>query len=272
MAFTTFDAGQGTNWTLDASKLVATSSSAAGGTVRAADWQSTGKFYWEVTVNSVSSIGALFLGIVRSDFPVGPNASPTTAGQNIAARDSPFSTVYLNGGSLGTYGTGYAVGATVCIAVDLGAGLFWFRPSSTANWNGSASANPATGAGGYSFASALGTLFPWYPAAIVSIVGATDKVTANFGASAFAGAVPSGFTAGWPTNTAAITSAVVTNAQLEAWTTLPSAARVTQAQLEVWFGANSRAIVSQASFEVWRSVADYVAPPVTAVPFVCIMA
>ena len=69
-----------------------------------------------------------------------------------------------------------------------------------------------------------------------------------------------------------MTDARLTSAQLEAWATLPSAARVTQAQLEVWFGAKSQAIVSQASFEVWRSVADYVAPPVTAVPFVCVMA
>lgn len=42
----------------------------------------------------------------------------------------------------------------------------------------------------------IGVAAPFTPATFSST--ALDAVTANFGASAFAGAVPAGFTAGWP--------------------------------------------------------------------------
>jgi len=60
-------------------------------------------------------------------------------------------------------------------------------------WNGDASANPETGAGGVDLtAVGVNALFP-----IISISGG-GRQTANFGNAPFAYTVPTGYTAGWP--------------------------------------------------------------------------
>ena len=68
----------------------------------------------------------------------------------------------------------------------------WFAING-GNWNGSAGADPATGAGGVSLSFVSGlTLFG---AAIVNGGATGDNVTVNFGGSAFAHAIPAGFAA-----------------------------------------------------------------------------
>jgi hypothetical protein len=67
----------------------------------------------------------------------------------------------------------------------------WFKKQGGTNWNNSGTANPATGVGGLLLSGAgaiylLGTLFGNTPG---------DTGTVNFGATAFIGTVPSGFTA-----------------------------------------------------------------------------
>ena len=88
-------------------------------------------------------------------------------------------------------------GDVIGIALDVGAQLAWFRVAPSGNWNGSGTANPATGTGGLSLASITNVddcpLVGFFP-------GIGESATANFGDSAFSGAVPSGFTTGWPTN------------------------------------------------------------------------
>jgi hypothetical protein len=82
------------------------------------------------------------------------------------------------------------------MAVDLDHLTYWIRNATTSGqWNGSGAANPATNVGG--FVLPAGSYVP------VSVFGGTSGTagtvqTANFGASAFVGAVPSGFTSGWP--------------------------------------------------------------------------
>jgi hypothetical protein len=93
-----------------------------------------------------------------------------------------------SGKTLGTLAAtgGYVIG----VAVDLDARLIWFRKDS-GNWNGDSLANPVTGVGGISFTAAISY------APIVSFGGAAglagDAFTANFGATSYANAAPSGF-------------------------------------------------------------------------------
>jgi len=94
----------------------------------------------------------------------------------------------LRSGRLAAYA---AVGG----AVDLDNRKIWFRLAPSGNWNASGTANPATNTGGYTIPA--GTMVPF-----VTFGGtagtAGHALTANFGASVFSGAVPAGFTSGWP--------------------------------------------------------------------------
>jgi hypothetical protein len=79
---------------------------------------------------------------------------------------------------------------TVGVAVDLTNQLIWFRNGQTNRWNASNTANPATGAGGISFTPSSGL----FPMGSIDVNSSGDQVVvANFGASAFAWAAPSGF-------------------------------------------------------------------------------
>jgi len=86
-------------------------------------------------------------------------------------------------------------GSVIGIAVDFTSSLIWFRVGTTGNWNTVGTANPATGTGGLAMGLAGTALYAY------EFVGgtATDLTTANFGATALAGVVPSGFTAGFGT-------------------------------------------------------------------------
>jgi hypothetical protein len=73
-----------------------------------------------------------------------------------------------------------------CVAYDIGNGTIWFRTNG-GNWNNSGTSNPATNTGGISllFGSSV------YPAA--ALYDATDQITVNFGATAYAFTPPTGF-------------------------------------------------------------------------------
>ena len=92
-------------------------------------------------------------------------------------------------------GVALPAGTVVGIAVDFTNHLIWFRMAPSGNWNGSGTANPATGVGGITFST--GAMVPF-----VTFGGsggaAGNVITANFGASSFTGTVPSGFYSGWP--------------------------------------------------------------------------
>lgn len=110
--------------------------------------------------------------------------------------------------------------------------------------NASSTANPVTGAGGVSLATmGVGGAFGAYPAA--TFTAASDKVTANFGGSAFAGVVPAGFTSGFTSGAAFSTSALVTQVTVEQWATtatIAGQAIVTQVALEQWVPAAKPAV------------------------------
>jgi hypothetical protein len=103
-------------------------------------------------------------------------------------------TVYRNTISPVTTVASYVVGDTVDFSVDRVNNLIWFRTNG-GNWNNSASANPSTGVGGIALSTPTGTLL--YPAFDLYYGGGATipSLTANFGATTFTYAPPSGFTA-----------------------------------------------------------------------------
>jgi hypothetical protein len=166
-------------------------------------------------------------------------------------------TLYNDGVSSGlAFGT-IANGTVVCIAVDTDARLVWFRLGAAGNWNTVASNNPATGVGGVSLS--IGRGIPIYPSVV--LVSSGDQITANFGDTAFVGAVPSGYTSGFTAGASVPTNAIASQALAEHWLTTDPDARITQVVAEHWASVasdNLQAVVTFVALEHWTSVASVV--------------
>jgi hypothetical protein len=178
-------------YTLSNGNLTITGASGNGGS-RSTFNASTGKYYWEITMNTwVSSSDGP--GIMLTTASFGNAAQPGGCAVTLSGQ------FWVNGSTAGSMGVGFSSGNTVGIAVDFTNKLIWFRLTPSGNWNGSGTANPATGTGGVSFSTLSGNFAAW----ISNLTNAPEVATANFGASTFSGAVPSGFAAGLqltPTN------------------------------------------------------------------------
>lgn len=178
-------ADKSANMSLTNGNLTATSTNFSVG-VRAVAGKSAGKWYFETTMaNGGSAADVIGLGLA--------GAVLTTTGPAGTVVVFP-SFINVNASSVLAF-SGMANGVVVGKAIDLDAKLIWFRIAPTGNWNNNAANNPATGVGGVNIAViATGPLYPIFQ------VGAASghAATANFGASAFVGAVPAGFTSGWP--------------------------------------------------------------------------
>jgi hypothetical protein len=199
------------NVTLTGSSLIATASS--NGWVRAVDKQITGKFYWEckptVWANSSTGVGFCQVGV----------ATPTnvTAGVCAVIKNG---TIWIDGASSGSTLSARVANDIIGIAVDFAARLAWFRVAPSGNWNGNASADPATAVGGLS-TPPVGIGIPGFP---LAILGANlESVTANFGDSAFTGTVPSGFTSGFTAGATPSVNVLATQVVLEHWASVAAA-------------------------------------------------
>lgn len=185
-------ADKSSNVTLSGSNLIATAGSAAQGGVRAVDRQVTGKVYWECTLNTITGAGT-GVGVSLAGFTITQNPSTTGVVGSCALVRSGL--VHMGSGDVA--GVAFGVipnGTVVCIAYDIGVGTIWFRLGAAGLWNTNAAANPATGVGGI-LTSGLGSIWPIFPT--TWFAGTSDQTTANFGDTAFVGAVPSGFTSGF---------------------------------------------------------------------------
>ncbi len=172
------------NCTLSGSSLIATITSGSYGGVRADTSAAAGKYYYECTVQS-SLANNMAVGWANA------TASLTTligADQNSVSWFYPFGQVWKNGGTVGSAEVPPASFATLCVAFDIGALKIWVRVGNSL-WNTSHTADPATGTGGYSLAGM--NAGPYFPVFNANVSGAS--VLANFGASSFWFAVPSGF-------------------------------------------------------------------------------
>lgn len=194
---TTWNPSDRTATTLSNGNL-STQATAAGG-VRSVFSASTGKWYWEVLF--VGGSGGAF-GIANAS-AVLSTAWTTPTNAALAYNGATYvNNVVQSGAGIAITGAGQTVG----IALDLTALRIWFRNVTTAgNWNNSGTANPATNTGGLNI-TVLGT--PLF--AMVVTNATTLQTTADFGATAFVGAVPSGFESGFG-------GAAVASTQARAW-------------------------------------------------------
>lgn len=184
---TTWNPSDLVNVLLTNSNLTETTSPGQG-SVRSVASISSAKYYLEITLGTGS--GSAVIGIANASANL---ATVPTTGVSAAVCNG-LGAIAINGGAQ-TGIPAFAANGICCIAVDIGASLIWFRNGAAGQWNGSGTANPATGAGGYSMSGLTGGASPLFVLAGATVAGL--PTTANFGASAFSGAVPSGFTAGW---------------------------------------------------------------------------
>jgi hypothetical protein len=196
VATATWEAASVAAVTLSGGNLVATntgtSATEQGAKVASAGGKASGKYYFEVTVTNRAGGGNVGIG-------VGTYASTYSGmGQSGGVVGTEWYTssgnVWSSGSNLGAAISW--VGGIVCgLAIDLDNRKFWIRNAPSGDWDGTPSHNPATNTGGYTIPA--GTMVPYVTFGGTSGV-AGNVFTANFGASAFVGAVPSSYTAGWP--------------------------------------------------------------------------
>ena len=195
VSYVTWDAATVTSVTLSGGNLVATNtgttSTNQGARVASASGRTSGKYYFEVVVTTYIGGGSVGVGIGTTGSTYTGMGANATVGVVVYSGSS----IYSNGGSSGTsLGISFGSGLRIRVAVDLGTRKIWFAPN-TGTWNGSVSNDPVTGVGGVTIPA--GTMVPFLTFGGGG-GGANNVFTANFGASAFTSAVPSGFTSGWP--------------------------------------------------------------------------
>jgi hypothetical protein len=187
MANATWNPADLSRVTLTGGNLIASVLNGPGvGGVRATVPQSSGKFYFEVVWahNTTNITSGLSLASASVSAPASGAVTINRSNGKIFVNNSDSGVSATLGGSVPD--------SVVGCAVDLSAQLVWFRVGAAGAWNGAVGGNPAAGTGGVSLSPVAGALFPMMAGQ------SNDAVTANFGDSAFSGAVPSGFTAGWP--------------------------------------------------------------------------
>jgi hypothetical protein len=170
--------------TLSNGNLKGTSTSASNGIVRSVAGQASGKFYFEITLGSNIN---LLVGI-------GTAAIPLNSGNSTGA----FCVVPINGRidlnnvtQSPSFGA-LSVGQVVCAAIDLVNQRGWFRING-GNWNANASCDPTSNVGGIDISSVFANTAAF---GLLELSINTTNATVNFGATAFAQSVPSGFSAG----------------------------------------------------------------------------
>lgn len=185
------------------SNLLAAAVGGTGGGVRSQDAVSSGKYYWECTANS-------FAG-ANTGFGIATAGSTLNGVSNAVLLQLGSGLIFLNGGASTGPLSGVVIGSTIGVAMDASAQLIWMRVCPSGNWNGSGTANPATGTGGFSFA-AIGGGTAYYAMANFNPSSGSSAISANFGTKTFSGALPSGFTSGIPgaNSVAAPTNELVT--------------------------------------------------------------
>lgn len=141
--------------------------------VRGTDGKTSGKWYWEITVDSFSGASGPGIGVANGS--AGLTASFAVA--NAWCYYSQNGNKY-DEGSGSAYGATFTSGAVIGVALDVDAGTveFFKNGSSQGVWT----------------PGLTGTIYPFVGGdSVINL-----QLTANFGASAFAYSPPSGFTAG----------------------------------------------------------------------------
>ena len=157
---------------------------------RATVGRNEGRWYFEARPRITATSGYLIMGLANANAPLDTYLNTDNNGVAFISNGD------VRRGSNLTAATAQAwTTATqwARLAVDLDADVFWASVVG-GNWNGSPTANPATGAGGVAMPASMVSdgklIIPAY-----SIYQQGLGIIFNFGASAFAGAPPAGFSA-----------------------------------------------------------------------------
>jgi len=146
----------------------------------------SGKWYWEVTSDTINSSGTQAVGIIPQSQP--PTNNMSDSGKLGYALDVSFSDRKFENGTATSYGTyTQANGAIYMLAFDQDAGKLWYGINGT--WL--ASGAPASGTNPSSSSISTSTAY----CAAVSDNTVSGTFTANFGQRPFAYTAPSGFKA-----------------------------------------------------------------------------
>lgn len=154
---TTWNPADLSNVTLTNTNLTGTVTAigTAGG-VRGTTSKASGKWYWTYTLNNAAWNGTDGLGLMQSVVSL---TSQIGGGLTSIGYRPSSGAVRFNGLTIGTAAVAGA-NAQLDFAIDFGAALVWIRVNG-GNWNNNVAADPATGAGGFSFAGfTAGNYFP----------------------------------------------------------------------------------------------------------------
>jgi hypothetical protein len=177
----------GSGITLSGGNLIASlGSSPSGSMVRSLASHTTGKYYFEVTINSTPDVNDTSVGLANASAPFSfPGVDSNGMGFNGQGQ------LVINSAVSSTVTVTYAAGDTVGIAVDMGSNLIWFRNLiAPTTWNNGGTANPATGVGGVSYSVNPG---PYFASTGLIQFGGGAQSTGNLGATAYVASAPSGF-------------------------------------------------------------------------------
>jgi hypothetical protein len=185
-----FDPATLTNVTLSNGGLTATHTNATDNSgARVASAKSTGKYYFEMTISS----GPLSFDMVGMLTSAGTYTNLVNDATNSVSVGLNNGFIYANNAYTNKNVAAVVVSNVLGFAIDLTTRKAWVRKGAGL-WNNTAGEDPATAVGGVTVGAGS-----FAPAVGFSTGGAGTAVTANFGATAFANAAPSGFI-NWPTS------------------------------------------------------------------------
>lgn len=207
--------------------------------VRATSGHATGKRYFEITLGTVDEF--FRIGLAKATWTLTSIGAATTGWG------------YKNNGYVFYNDTGYgpalsfATGDIISVAVDLDAHKLWFGVNGV--WSG----DPAAGTGAV-MTNLTDTLYPAF-----SAYTSGNSATANFGDTAFAYEVPSGFNPGWDTTVTGdisddATASYATDADVYGWRFIAEDASVSTSFLDN-MGEVSEDIT--ANFYLFDNLADW---------------
>lgn len=165
-------------YNLSNGNLTATSASSSWKSARGTIGKSSGKWYWEITINVGN---AQMIGVGN----VGANINGYCGVDAYGWSYHYYGRKY-HSGSYSAYGDSFTAGAVIGVALDMDNGKLWWSKNGV--WQGSG--DPETGANP-AYSGLSGAIYP-----MVSSNVNGNQVTANFGASSFSYSAPSGFNSG----------------------------------------------------------------------------
>ena len=178
MAITWNPSDKSANITLSNGNLTATSTSTSWKSVRATDFKSSGKWYWEITITVAASTYNI-LGAGTSSATIDGYCGNDAYGYGYLGKDGNK----FHSASSEVYGATFTLNDVIGVALDLDNGKIWFSKNGV--WQDSG--DPAAGTN-EAYSGLSGSFYP-----MSSPYTSTNAATANFGCTAFSYSMPAGF-------------------------------------------------------------------------------